>query len=64
MENENRDLATTAESSGPLETCHVCQWCGEKFPESELQREADLGLLCARCIKALLSRGEKLVLLD
>lgn len=40
----------------------LCEWCGEEYPISELQREKDLGLLCEYCIQAIRSRGEKLYL--
>lgn len=39
---------------------HLCQWCGELFPKSELREETDLGLLCEHCIIAIQSRGEHL----
>ena len=42
----------------------VCEWCGEEYPISELQREKDLGMLCEHCIQAIESRGEKLYLSD
>ena len=44
------------------EEWHKCEWCGENFPESELQEEIDLGYLCEHCILAISSRGEELYL--
>lgn len=44
------------------EEYHECRWCKESFPESELREEVDLGYLCYRCIKAIQSRGETLIL--
>ena len=44
------------------EEYHECQWCKESFPESDLREEVDLGYLCYRCIKAIQSRGETLIL--
>lgn len=44
------------------EEWHKCEWCGENFPESELQEEIDLGWLCPTCILAIRSRGEELYL--
>ena len=40
----------------------TCQWCGERFSESELQEEVDLGFLCRWCIAGITSRGEKISL--
>lgn len=40
----------------------TCQWCKESFPQNELREEVDLGYLCYRCIKAIQSRGETLIL--
>lgn len=40
----------------------TCEWCGERFCESELREDADLGKLCRRCIAGITSRGEKLAL--
>lgn len=42
------------------EQCKLCAWCEELYPESELQEEASIGLLCDYCIQAIESRGEKL----
>ena len=50
----------TVKFSGHFESCGLCQWCNELFPESELHREADLGLLCGHCVMALQSRGESM----
>lgn len=44
------------------EEYHECQWCKECFPESELRKEVNLGYLCYRCINAIQSRGETLIL--
>ena len=35
-----------------------CSWCGEEFEDSEL-KTTDIGLLCDRCLMAIMSRGEK-----
>ena len=37
-----------------------CQWCGKLSTTRELNEEADLGLLCDSCIRAMESRGETL----
>ena len=37
-----------------------CQWCNELSTTRELHEEADLGLLCDSCIRAIESRGEAL----
>ncbi len=37
-----------------------CQWCSKLSPKRELHEEADLGLLCDSCIRAMESRGETL----
>lgn len=39
----------------------ICTWCGETFDRSEVKM-TDIGLLCDRCIDAILSRGEKLAI--
>ena len=44
------------------EDWHMCEWCEEVYPESELQEEIDLGWLCPTCILAIRSRGEELYL--
>ena len=44
------------------EEWHKCEWCGENFPESELQEEIDRGWLCQSCILGIWSRGEELYL--
>ncbi len=53
------DTGPSAQADG-----RVCRWCGERFPESDLHEEADLGPLCGRCIAAIRSRGESLSLKD
>ncbi len=53
MENENRNEETESIK---------CEWCGEEFDESELQKDVDLGYLCDRCMRGIASRGEKLIL--
>ena len=50
----------TASISQSHEAYHRCQWCNELCPESELTREANIGLLCNRCITSIRSRGETL----
>ena len=40
-----------------------CEWCCEPFYESEL-RTTDLGLLCDRCISAIRSRGEEVIVYE
>lgn len=44
------------------EELRPCEWCGELFEESELQEEADLGMLCHRCVLGINSHGEELFL--
>lgn len=54
------------EPNGPCEWIdeiyHKCKWCGEIYPESDLQEEIDLGWLCHGCILGISSRGEELYL--
>lgn len=38
------------------ETCK-CEWCEEEYEPDQLH-ETELGMLCDRCIAAILSRGE------
>ena len=59
---ENREIEIELEHAGYSETCHLCTWCEELYPESELREEVDLGHLCDRCIAAIHSRGETLTL--
>ena len=59
---ENREIEIELEHSGYTETCHLCTWCEDLYPESELREEVDLGHLCDRCIAAIHSRGETLTL--
>jgi formylmethanofuran dehydrogenase subunit E len=40
-----------------------CEWCREPYEESEL-RTTDLGILCDRCINAIRSRGETVIILQ
>ena len=40
----------------------TCEWCGERFQKSELQEEVDLGFLCRRCVAAITSHGEEIIL--
>lgn len=35
-----------------------CSCCGEDYEESEL-KETNLGFLCDKCIRAIVSRGEE-----
>ena len=55
---ENREIEIELEHAGYSETCHLCTWCEDLYPESELREEVDLGHLCDRCIAAISSRGE------
>ena len=52
------------DSTKHKEIHHRCQWCNELYPKSELHLEADLGLLCNRCVMAIRSRGEKLAIIN
>ena len=56
---EEREIEITDESG---DAWHLCTWCEELYPESELREEVDLGRLCDRCIAAIHSRGESLTL--
>lgn len=38
----------------------ACSWCEEEFDMSELHH-TDIGVLCDRCLAAIRSRGEKVV---
>lgn len=40
-----------------------CSWCGLEF-ESDQLRATDLGCLCDRCIAAIRSRGEEVIVFD
>jgi formylmethanofuran dehydrogenase subunit E len=41
-----------------------CTWCGEIFTKDSCVFEANLGWLCDRCYQAILSRGEKLTIIN
>ena len=41
----------------------VCAWCENDFEPDEL-RATDLGMLCDRCIAAIRSRGEQVIVYD
>ena len=56
---EEREIEITDENG---DAWHLCTWCEDLFPESELRDETDLGHLCDRCIAAIHSRGETLTL--
>ena len=56
---EDRDIEVHDEDG---EACHLCKWCSELYPESELREETDLGHLCDQCVSAIRSRGESLTL--
>lgn len=56
---EKREIEITDESG---DTCRLCNWCGDLFPESILREETDLGHLCDQCVSAIRSRGESLTL--
>ena len=38
-----------------------CAWCDEEYEVCEMKKELYLGYLCDRCIRAIESRGEKLI---
>ena len=71
MKNTNTQLTTKPgndnlqmhDSTKHNERHHRCRWCNELHPKSELQLEADFGLLCNHCVMALRSRGETLTIL-
>ena len=50
------------EDSESFENWHLCTWCEDLYPESELREEVDLGHLCDHCIEAIHSRGEPLTI--
>ncbi len=41
----------------------VCDWCGLDFDDGQLTK-TDLGMLCDRCIAAIRSRGEEVIIID
>lgn len=41
----------------------TCDWCELEFDESQLTK-TDLGMLCDRCIAAIRSRGEEVIVLE
>ena len=45
-----------------FEEHHLCIWCEDLFPKSELRKELNMGYLCDTCIQAIHSRGEKLII--
>lgn len=47
---------------GVDETVH-CDWCELDFDESQLKK-TDLGMLCDRCIAAIRSRGEEVIVYE
>ena len=59
---ENRKIEIEHDNGNYIENWHLCTWCEDLFPESDLREETDLGHLCDRCIAAILSRGESLTL--
>lgn len=59
-EAKEKNQEISIEIKDNFEQCHLCEWCDELYPESELRKEEDLGYLCNRCIKGIESRGEKL----
>lgn len=40
-----------------------CWWCEDTFERDDL-KETNLGLMCERCIEAIRSRGEKVVVYE
>lgn len=46
--------------SEQFEAWSKCAWCEELFPENEMRKEKDMGLLCEHCIQGILSHGEPL----
>ena len=45
-----------------MEELKECTWCKEEYEVSDLT-QTDIGLLCDKCIRAIKSRGEDLILL-
>ena len=58
MDNENYNDYDEYEETAE------CNWCHEEYPISELKKEKYLGNLCWYCIKAIESRGERLIIED
>ncbi len=58
------DRLQTSDQAMHVERLSRCRWCSELFPEGELSQETDLGPICGRCIAAIRSRGENLILKD
>jgi hypothetical protein len=45
-----------------IEDYRQCTWCEEWFCDTEVVKEINLGCLCHRCVAAIQSRGEKLII--
>ena len=47
------------EDEDEFEKTHECSWCGEKFPESEMKCEKDMGWLCDSDWRYLETQGDE-----
>ena len=58
-ESKKSDETEHKHEEDEFEKTHECSWCGEKFPESEMKCEKDMGWLCEHDWRYLETQGDE-----